>query len=65
MNLEPQVLEVPDAVRLLDEQSYFRVEAFGRTAAGVLARNDLDLGPCDGFHELGLKAPDPVGIMYR
>ena len=33
MNLEPQVLEVPDAVRLLDEQSYFRVEAFGSTAS--------------------------------
>lgn len=36
MDLEPQVLEVPDAVRLLDEQSYFRFEAFGRTAAGVV-----------------------------
>ena len=31
----------------------------------VLARNDLDLGPRDGFHEPGLKAPDSVGIMYR
>ena len=33
--------------------------------AVVLARNDPDLGPRDGFHEQGLKAPDSVGIMYR
>ena len=33
--------------------------------AVVLARNDLDFGPCDGFYELGLKAPDSVGITYR